>query len=90
MRSDGRARCGAHSHQREKIHHGPAFHYRHRSYGRKRAPRAGSAAPFECIALLLQGGQGDRIVMLFAAVHESLVGTKRTFRLPRWMSAFTR
>jgi NTE family protein len=51
-----RTRCGPHSHQNEKIHHGPALLCRHRSYGRKAAPRAGSAPPFECIALLLQGG----------------------------------
>jgi len=28
------------------------------------------------------------MMMPFAAVYESPVGTKRTFRLPRWMSAF--
>ena len=33
-------------------------------------------------------GRGDRITMLFAALHESAYGTKRTYRVALHMSAF--
>jgi hypothetical protein len=62
MRSDGRARCGPHCHQKEKIHHGPAFLSRPRSYGRKATPRAGSAAPFRMHRAAAAGRRCTRLL----------------------------
>jgi hypothetical protein len=100
MRSDGRARCGPHSHQKEKIHHGPASLCRPRSYGRKATPRAGSAAargalpaisaplmaPIEMAGdpIRLQLGLGQR------GIYAGLVGAECTAALQKQRDAFER
>src|ERR1700742_4604414 len=54
MRSDGRARCGPHSHQRRRFIMDQLSSAAAVAATRRRVPA--QRPPFECIALLLQGG----------------------------------